>query len=150
MATINPNIPQLSITAQLTGSTGAAAAQQQARVAGTNFGNIQNTLDQSQQALQALVAMSAGWIGIGSGMGIGDGSTASLGAALSTQYMAMTMGSPGFASDLTSLESPLRHMYGGLAGGAADNFQAMAAPLAGQYAGMMQIQGMPPTPPLGM
>lgn len=150
MATIQPNIPQISITAQLTGSTGAAAAQQQAQVAGTNFGSIQNTLDQSQQALQALVAMSAGWVGIGSGMGIGDGSTASLGAALSTQYMGMTMGSPGFASDLTSLESPLRFMYGGMAGGTADNFQAMAAPLAGSYAGLMQIQGMPPTPPLGI
>ncbi|MBX3172692.1 MAG: hypothetical protein KF760_35165 [Candidatus Eremiobacteraeota bacterium] len=148
MATIQPNLPNVSITAQLTGSTGAAAAQQQAQIAGTNFGSIQSTLDQSQQALQALVAMSAGWIGIGSGLGIGDGSLNSLGAALSTQYMAMTMGSPGFASDLTSLESPLRYMYGGLAGGAADNFQAMAAPLAGSYAGLMQIQGMPPTPPL--
>lgn len=150
MATIQPNLPQVSITAQLSGSSGAAAAQQQAQVAGTNFGSIQSTLDQSQQALQALVQMSAGWIGIGSGMGIGDGSTNSLGVALSTQYMAMTMGSPGFASNLSSLESPLRHQYGAMVGGVADNFQAMAAPLAGSYAGLMQIQGMPPTPPLGM
>ncbi len=148
MATIQPNLPNISITAQLSGSTGASPAQQQAQIAGTNFGNIQSTLNQSQQALQALVAMSAGWTGIGSGLGIGNGTTESLGAALSTQYMAMTMGSPGFASDLTSLESPLRYMYGGMVGGAADNFQAMAAPLAGSYAGMMQIQGMPPTPPL--
>lgn len=148
MATIQPNIPNISITAQLNGSTGAAAAQQQAQVAGTNFGSIQSTLDQSQQALQALVAMSAGWTGIGSGFGIGNGTLDSLGVGLSTQYMGMTMGSPGFANDLTSLESPLRYMYGGMVGGAADDFNAMAAPLAGSYAGMMQIQGMPATPPL--
>ena len=148
MATIQPNLPQISISAQLTGNTGAAAAQQQAQIAGTNFGSLENTLDQSQQALAALVQMSAGWVGIGSGLGIGDGSLGSLGVALSTQYMGLTMGSPGFASDLTSLESPLRYQYGSLAGGAADNFQAMAAPLAGAYQGLMQIQGMPPTPPL--
>lgn len=150
MATIQPNLPkaQISITAQLNGATGAAAAQQQAQVAGTNFGSIESTLDRSQQALAALVQMSAGWIGIGSGLGIGDGSLNSLGASLSTQYMGMTMGSPGFANDLSSLESPLRGMYGGIAGGSADNFQQMAAPLAGAYQGLMQIQGMPPTPPL--
>lgn len=148
MATIQPNLPQISITAQVNGATGAGAAQQQAQIAGTNFSGLQNTLNQSQQALAALVQMSAGWVGIGSGLGIGNGTLDSLGVALSTQYMAMTMGSPGFANNLSSLESPLRHQYGALAGGSADNFQAMAAPLAGAYQGMMRIQGMPPTPPL--
>ena len=104
----------------------------------------------SQQMLQSLVALQASWVGIGSGMGIGDGSTNSLGASLSGQYRAMTFGSPGNASDLMSLQSDLRGSYGGLAGGVANDFGAMSAPLAGSYAGLMQIQGMPPTPPLGM
>ena len=143
MATIQPNLPQISISAQLSGTTGAAAAQQQAQIAGTNFGSLESTLDQSQQALAALVQMSAGWIGIGSGLGIGNGSLDSLGIPLNGQYAGMTFGSPGQASNLDSLESPLRYMYAGIAGGVGDNFQAMAAPLAGSYAGMMmQIPDM--------
>ncbi len=145
MATIQPNLPQtsVSLTAQLNGSTGAAAAQQQAQIAATNFGRLESTLDQSQQALAALVQMQTGWVGIGSGLRIGNGSLDSLGVPLNGQYAGITFGSPGQASNLDSLESPLRYMYTGLAGGAADNFQAMAAPLAGSYAGMMmQIPDM--------
>ncbi|MFN8606829.1 MAG: hypothetical protein U0931_04815 [Vulcanimicrobiota bacterium] len=136
---IQPNLPPIgpSISAQLNGPTGAAAFQQQAQIAGTNFGALESTLDQSQQALAALVQMQAGWLGIGSGLGIGDGTVASLGVPLNGQYAGMTFGSPGQAGNLDSLESPLRYMYAGMAGGVGDNFSAMAAPLAGAYQGMM-------------
>jgi len=149
MATIQPNL-SLSLSAQLSGPTGPVAQQQQQQIAGTNFGSIESSLAMSQQMLSSLVQLQASWVGIGSGLGIGDGTTGSLGAALSGQYRAMTFGAPGNAADLMSLQSDLRGSYGGLAGGVANDFSAMAAPLAGSYAGLMQIQGMPATPPLNM
>lgn len=149
MATIQPNL-SVSLSAQLSGPTGPVAQQQQQQVAGTNFGSVQSSLAMSQQMLSSLLQLQASWVGIGSGLGIGDGTTNSLGAALSGQYRAMTFGSPGSASDLMSLQSDLRGSYGAMAGGVANDFGAMSAPLAGSYAGMLQIKGMPATPPLGM
>lgn len=140
MAIIQPNnLPptSVSVSAQLGGASGAAAAQQQAQIAGTNFGTVASTIDQSQQMLAALVQMQAGWVGIGSGLGIGDGSVASLGVPLNGQYAGATFGSPGQAGNLDSLESPLRYMYAGMAGGVGDDFNSMAAPLSGAYQGMM-------------
>jgi hypothetical protein len=144
MATIQPNFNPTSLTAQLAPTSGAAAAQQAAQIGSTNFGAITAGLDQSQQMLQALVQLQASWTAIGSGLLIGDGSLNSLGVGLSGQYAGMTFGSPGNASDLNSLQAPLRRGYGSN----VDDVTVFSGPLRGAYAGMMQIPGMPPPTPL--
>ena len=144
MATIQPNFNPATFPGQLAPSSGAASAQFAAVVSSTNFGSISATMDQSQQMLQSLIQLQASWTAIGSGFMIGDGSTNSLGVALSGQYAGMTFGSPGNASDLNSLQAPLRRGYGVM----SDDMNLLGGPLRGAYAGMMQIRGMPPPPPM--
>lgn len=143
MATINPNINSASLNVQLTPTpAGAAAAQQAALVATTNFGAVSAGIDQSQTMLAALVQLQASWLGIGGGQPIGDGSTASLGAALSGQYALLTRGAPGNAQDLNSLQANLRGQYAGLLPGMTDDLTRIAPPLSSAYAQMMASGGL--------
>jgi hypothetical protein len=153
LATVNPNFNPSSINALFTPVSGAAASQQAALVASTNFGSVSSGIDQAQQMLSALVQLQASWVGIGGGQPIGDGSLPSLGAALSSQYAAMTFGSPGNASDLGSLQSNLRGMYAPVLPGMTDDLTKIAPPLGSAYAQLMGnpgtgIPGMPLTKPL--
>lgn len=146
---IQPNLnsgmsASFAFTAQSGSSPGVSANTQQADISRTNFASVSSTLGFSQQMLAALVQLQASWRAIGTGLPIGDGSLNSLGIALSGQYAGMTFGSPGNASDLNSLQSPLRGLYGV----SSDNLNFLGGPLRGAYQGMMQIPGMPPTPPV--
>ena len=152
MASINPNI-NLSISAQLTPATGAAAAAEQAAVSGTNFGSVSMSIEQSQQMLAALVQLQSSWLGIGGGQPIGDGTLPSLGAALSGEYAGMTLGSPGNAADLGSLQTNLRGMYASVLPGMTDDLTKIAPPLSSAYAQLMgtpglNVPGMPMVKPL--
>ncbi|MBT9586032.1 hypothetical protein IV102_22010 [bacterium] len=144
MATIQPNFNPTSFPGQLAPSGGTTSAQLAAAISSANFGSIAAGMDQSQQMLQSLIQLQASWRAIGSGFMIGDGSTNSLGVALSGQYAGMTFGSPGNASDLNSLQAPLRRGYGVM----SDEMNLLGGPLRGAYTGMMQIRGMPPPPPM--
>jgi len=146
---IQPNLipgagASIAFTAQFGASAGVGSSAHQAAISGTNFSSVSSTLDFSQQMLAALVQLQASWRAIGSGLPIGDGSLNSLGVGLSGQYAGMTFGSPGNASNLNSLQTPLRGMYGVV----SDDLNLMGGPLRGAYQGMMQIPGMPATPPL--
>lgn len=160
MATINPNINSASLSVQLTPTpAGAAAAEQAALLATTNFSSVAAGIDQSQAMLSALVQLQASWLGIGGGQPIGDGSTASLGAPLSSQYALLTLGAQGNAANLNSLQTNLRGQYAGMLPPMSDDLTRAAPPLASAYAAMMAspgglgvpgLPGMPMTRPLGL
>lgn len=115
MATIGPSAPLPQNPVGVTGAQLAIAATS-SPISSLQANQAMAQAAQNAQAmLSALVPLGNNW------MSAAGGSPTdlmfSLGSPLSGQFSAMTLGAPGRAADLDSLQAPLQGLYAGAAAG---------------------------------